>query len=535
MLTVTAPPERICTSCYQDSVVFDNVDVHGYVCYNCGTVIDDSVIADDVLEFNRDSRCPNGLVIDQIVGERGGMAITRPGSLLSRRHFSVAHHDSNVQRDRRITSAHRRVDEQVRIFIEALRIPHHLFNSIKGMTLAAVSEEITKQKKVDTTIAVCTYIVCRQNNQPIQLLDAADIVNMNVFKLGAHYKRISQQLNIHLEVQDPAILTEKVIGDLEAELSCLDQTAKMKLMQQTSRLIQMARKEWLDTGRKPISLVAAAVKIVVSGSDIDLNINDIAKRIGVGSLSIRDRFRELQNMIVKLSAPLPWAKEINKKTLPRYLPFILEYLESLRELTRIPVKALPEPKDEEKENPKSPSTPTEKELPLQLESHDKPEKVQQPSQPVLVSRKRKSRGSQQKSVDEILLNVNAAVPPSFIRSQLERQMRVQKIIRAKKRMHEESTNQIVDDEDVAIEKLLKAGLSEQTIQEGYYHVATPIPNRALLDSEELCEEDLSEMEYQRYTKSAEQVAIEMELRGMLGEDIDGEISAKRAKKKQRLN
>jgi transcription initiation factor TFIIIB Brf1 subunit/transcription initiation factor TFIIB len=541
--------DSICHSCKQDTVVFDNIDVHGLVCSNCGTVVDDSIIADDVLEFNRDSRCPNGLLIEQVVGERGGVSISRPGSIPSRpRHFSIVHHDTNVQRDRRIMSATRRLDEQVRIVINSLRLPNHLFNGIKGLALRAIGPEITKQKKVDTIVAVCTYIICRQSNHPIQLLDAADVINMNVFKLGSQYKKISQILNIKLEVQDPAILAEKVIADLEEELANLDHIAKMKLMQRTTRLVHVACKEWLDTGRKPISIVAAAVKIVVLCDDINLNINQMAKRIGVGSLSIRDRHRELQNLLLKLSSSLPWAKEITKKTLAQYLPFILEYVESLRKLHRVPMKDIGDVKEEETESDptSSPLPSTDKELPLRLvppseANIDDLEGVPSPTtssrenmKPLLVSRKRKTRGSQQKSVDMILGQITEIVPPSFVRSQLERQTRIRKIIRAKKRMQNEKDEEPIDEEDVSIEKLIKAGVSEQAIEDGYYHIAVQITNKDNLDNEELVEEDLQEGELEKYIKSVEQVNKEEILRSMLGDDVDGETTKRRAKKKQRL-
>lgn len=580
-----ASSSMTCAYCHHQSVAYDHIEVHGLVCSNCGTVVDDSLVADDVLEFNRDSRCPNGLLIDQIVGERGGVAISRPGSIPSRpRHFSVIHHDTNVQRDRRVTSASRRLEDQVEIVINSLKLPQHLFADVKGLTLKAVGSEITKQKKVDVTIAVCTYIACRRAHIPVQLLDVADVISMNVFKLGSQYKKISQRLNIKLEVQDPAILAEKVISEMNESLEKLDQIAKMKLMNRTIELVRVACKEWLDTGRKPISIVAAAVKIVVTCEDINLNINEMAKALGVGSLSIRDRHRELQNLLLKLASNLPWAKEITKKTLPQYLPFILEYLQSLRKLHRIPMKELPK---EEVESvvpiASSPLPPTDKELPIVME-HETiqdeelsssilssspnpfssspntilPSSTLLPSlslpssptsttssspsttkstkirQPVIINKKRKSRISQQKSVDMILGQITEIVPPSFVRSQLERQTRIKKITRAKKRISNEQDSEPIDQDDISIEKLLRAGASDQAIEDGYYHVAVQITNTEILDSEELFEEDLQEGELEKYTKSKEQIAREIQIRELLGDDIDGEISRRRAKKKQRL-
>ncbi|KAL0486459.1 transcription factor IIIB 90 kDa subunit [Acrasis kona] len=564
-----------CFVCGNSNVQYD-VDVRGYVCQNCGTVIDDSVISED-LEFNRDSRCPNGMIVDQMTGERGGLLLSRPGSSapIYPRHFSIIQ-DTNHQRDRRALAANRKLDENVRIMVHSLQLPSHLYTSIRGMTIQAVGpQDITKLKKVNTTIAVCTYIVCRQNNHPVQLMDVADFISMDVFKLGAQYKKVCSKINIKLDVQDPAILSEKVITVLESELKLTDPIEKMTLMKKVTRLIHVACREWLNTGRKPISMVAAAVKIVVSSRNINLNIEHMANKIGTGSLSIRDRHREMMNMIIKLASPLPWSKDINKRTLPRYLPFILEYIESLRELHRAPCQFQKEDlrlSDEDEDlllqMPSTPmsetstytpspmssqlySTPTDCALTASDEVVTTPtsqptnlpiQKTTEPHPgPIYVSRKRTTRGSQQKDVQMVMSVIKDVVPPSYVRSQLDRQSRQNKIQRAKRRILNmtacdvtvSDADVVLDEQDRAIEKLLLAGIDEHAIEDGYYHVPIEIQNKESLDKEYLDEQDMDDEELQQYTKTNAQV--ELELRAELGDDIDGEISRKRVLKKQRFN
>jgi predicted DNA-binding protein YlxM (UPF0122 family) len=152
-------------------------------------------------------------------------------------------------------------------------------------------------------IAVCSYIVCRVEKEPLTLLEASDSVSMSIYDFGARFKEVMQALSIVIESQEPAILTEDVLDRIWTLLK-LQESERKKIVEESARLVHEAEKKWLCTGRHPQPLVAAAIKLVVESHGESLSFKEIAQSIGKGQNTIRDRYKELRAMCIKMGKEL---------------------------------------------------------------------------------------------------------------------------------------------------------------------------------------------------------------------------------------
>jgi transcription factor IIIB subunit 2 len=64
-------------------------------------------------------------------------------------------------------------------------------------------------------VAVCLYMVCREDNSPHMLIDFSDAVQINVYVLGHAFLKFKQLTGLNLAVIDPSIYIHRFAARLE--------------------------------------------------------------------------------------------------------------------------------------------------------------------------------------------------------------------------------------------------------------------------------------------------------------------------------
>jgi transcription factor IIIB subunit 2 len=219
-----------------------------------------------------------------------------------------------------------------------LHLPRTYENQVKHLAL----ELFTKRGKWtcgilgQMLIASCVYIVCRQNNKPITLLDVADAIGCNVFKLGEYYRDVLNTLQITINEIDPALFIERALNKLmeyaHEDNNPIDRTA---IVNQAIRLVNIAKREWLTVGRKPTAIAAASLLIALQTSSLQkyASIETLASTLQTSVRTIRDRQKELNEILIAIGKQLPWGEQITINNLHLHLSSILKYLEFVHSKT----------------------------------------------------------------------------------------------------------------------------------------------------------------------------------------------------------
>ncbi|KAL9655940.1 hypothetical protein ABK040_007561 [Willaertia magna] len=414
----------------------------------------------------------------------------------------------------------------------------------------------TKEKWLDGIIAGSIYIICRREHLPITLLDLSEVLGTTIFELGKKYKEICSTLNIKVDQLDPEILCDKIVNNFTDRFK--DEEEKNNAILRTRRLVRVAIKEWLDTGRRPIGLVGAALKLSMESFKIKTSFEDLAEHLNIGKGSLRDRYNELKELMLNLSKNLPWSHEITNKSLIRHLPFLLDFVEQLRDIHRTKI----EPSTEEIQESNNtvvnmaPNNDNENnELPISIEDNSVVE-VTKPLIPVELTQSTlnnqglQTKGKQFKAISDINSKVSHALPPAFVKSHLNRERRKQKVEQAKIRIsnslhgikedqnnnNNTLINQRMDQEDLEIERLLLEGVAEQSIINGYQHSDKALTEESIKEinkqEDELTDKDLTERELKSFIRTRAEIQVLKQIRNDLGEDIDSEKSIAEAKKRK---
>ena len=377
-----------------------------------------------------------------------------------------------------------------------------LHKSYEEQMINKVTEVMNKKgkwktgRRAELIVVSCSIIVARSNSLPISLLDVADKLQINVFELGKIFSQVVQLLNCNLPDIDPALFLEKCISlfmkylysNLKIDIeeigthsnSCKEVTKQ--LCEISIRLINIAKDDWLVTGRRPTAITAASIvlsfllimkhsndyklsiyeeiKLLLQGDELSkTDIKYLSDLLNISPATTTLRVKELKNTLIRLGTKLlPWGSNLNLKNIIIHIPVILKHLELYSELSH-------------KEN---------------------------------ISEEVKVKN-----------NVHSDIkPPVFYKNELKKEKRKLKIESAKNRIRGLNIEQDLDEEDLDIEKLLLQGISEDLILESNFKdnkfsipSFTTKQKEIDLDNEELNENDISDAEIAQFIKSPAEIQL----------------------------
>ena len=105
-------------------------------------------------------------------------------------------------------------------------------------------------------MAACMYIVCRYDKTSHMLLDFADILQVNVFKLGAVYLKLVKKLCVRgMPIIDPSVYVLRFAN----KLGLGEKTHEVS--RSALRVVSRMKRDWLQVGRRPSGICGAALLI----------------------------------------------------------------------------------------------------------------------------------------------------------------------------------------------------------------------------------------------------------------------------------
>ncbi|CAE8588907.1 unnamed protein product, partial [Polarella glacialis] len=86
---------------------------------------------------------------------------------------------------------------------------------------------------------------------------------------------------------------------------------------------------WLSTGRMWSFLVSAAFLLAARAYHYSVDVEDVARMLGINASTIEVRIREIKTLLVSLLRFLPWGHMVSTKNVHVYLLFAVDFFEIL--------------------------------------------------------------------------------------------------------------------------------------------------------------------------------------------------------------
>ncbi|OAD80170.1 hypothetical protein PHYBLDRAFT_121728, partial [Phycomyces blakesleeanus NRRL 1555(-)] len=150
----------------------------------------------------------------------------------------------------------------------------------------AVVNRFTRGRKSDHVAAVCLYIVCRNEQSSQMLIDFSDLLQVNVFMLGATFLKLVRVLCLKLPLVDPSIY----ISRFAAALDFGEYT--QRVAQDAVRLVQRMDRDWIRTGRRPAGICGACLLIAARVNGFRRTTREMIYIVKVADVTIQKRLKE---------------------------------------------------------------------------------------------------------------------------------------------------------------------------------------------------------------------------------------------------
>ncbi|KAF4218125.1 hypothetical protein CNMCM8980_000219 [Aspergillus fumigatiaffinis] len=251
------------------------------VCSGCGTVISEANIVSEVT-----------------FGETSSGAAVVQGTFVGEDQTHVRSYGPGFQRGGAMES--REITEQngtryINQLSRALTIPESAMKAAGQVFKLAVGLNFIQGRRTKTVAAVCLYIACRrQDGNTVMLIDFADVLMVNVFKLGRTYKALLDELRLGGNVFlmnpiDPESLIYRFAKQLEFG------TATMQVASEAVRIVQRMNRDWMTTGRRPAGICGAALILAARMNNFRRTVREVVYVVKVTEITINQRLNEFSS------------------------------------------------------------------------------------------------------------------------------------------------------------------------------------------------------------------------------------------------
>lgn len=246
---------------------------------NCGTVASDSLIVNDVTF----GEAASGAALVQGTTIHAGERTTRQVNIGFRR--------GGITKEEAQANALRAGQDELKRLANALHISSVLETATHMYTLARMH---AFQRPIKENAAVALYVACRKTKgNTTMLIDLAEQIKMNVFDLGATYKKFVKAVNYDGELENiPTIEIEPVIMKYAQRLEFGDATRQVAA-DAASILARMDR-DWMVTGRQPMGLIGACLLLAARMNNFRRTLREVVFVVRAGEVTILKRLEEFR-------------------------------------------------------------------------------------------------------------------------------------------------------------------------------------------------------------------------------------------------
>jgi transcription factor IIIB subunit 2 len=248
---------------------------------SCGTVASDSVIVNEI-SFGE---AASGAPLVQGTTVHDGQRFARSTGIGFRRGGRTSEETNE--------NAMRAGKDELTRLANALQI---MSMYDKAYNLYQLARYYQFQRPIRENAAVCLYVACRQTKgNTTMLIDFAEQIKMNVFDLGATYKKFIKAINLPdtKSIDDvPIIEIEPLLLKFAKRLEFGD-SIKLVANDAASILARMDR-DWMVTGRQPMGLCGACLILAARMNNFRRSIREVVYVVKAADTTIIKRLNEFQ-------------------------------------------------------------------------------------------------------------------------------------------------------------------------------------------------------------------------------------------------
>lgn len=253
------------------------------VCVECGTVCEESTIVSSV-EFSEGAGGASS-VVGQFVSATctkpyGGSLSSSFGNRQNKRRYGFL----RSSRETTLATGRRKIAQVA----SSLRLGAYYVDGAHRLFGLAAQRNFTQGRKALHVACACLYVMCRREKSAHMLIDFSDVLQVNVYSLGSTFLKFRRLLNLELPIIDPSLYIHR----FAAKLDLGDKAAAVSTT--ALRVVQRMRRDWIETGRRPAGICAAALLIGARAHGFHRTQEDVVKALRVCGMTVSQRLADFQ-------------------------------------------------------------------------------------------------------------------------------------------------------------------------------------------------------------------------------------------------
>lgn len=177
-------------------------------------------------------------------------------------------------------------------YAQQLQVTDHLVTAGTQVFKLASAANFIQGRTIHSVAAVCLYAACRaQPPCKVMLIDLADLVQMNVFKLGRIFKKLNEVVPIGNDGLIP-VYPEDLIWRFATKMEFHQDTAKVA--EDAVRLVKRMSRDWMVMGRRPSGICGACLLMAARMHNYRRTVREIVYIVKVTNHTIQNRLSEFK-------------------------------------------------------------------------------------------------------------------------------------------------------------------------------------------------------------------------------------------------
>ncbi|CEG00123.1 Brf1-like TBP-binding [Ostreococcus tauri] len=277
---------RWCDGCAK-RVAAETNESNGFTCCTqCGKILHERVVFSGETTFTKNAQgasVPDGMFVPENGIAHGVIRASRGGRLYG---VQLDSHERTLYRGKLEI---KQVADRL-----AIRPREDVVDAAHRLYKLAVQRNFTRGRRVSQVAGACLYIICRQESRPYMLIDFADVLQTNVYVLGAVFLQLCRLLRLeqHPLMQkpiDPSLFIHRFADKLSLG-------RRMHTVANTAlRLVASMKRDWMQTGRRPNGICGAALWVAAHIHGFNPSKRDVVAVVHVGEATLKKRLSEFEN------------------------------------------------------------------------------------------------------------------------------------------------------------------------------------------------------------------------------------------------
>lgn len=247
-------------------------------CQTCGRIADDSNIVAEV-QFGETSSGAAMVQGSYIAADQAGVRSMGP---------SFRRVGGSEDREKSIREA----KSLMQGYAQQLNVSDSLVNAGTQVFKLASSANFIQGRTLASVAAVCLYAACRAEPPcKVMLIDLADLVQLNVFKLGRIFKKLNEVVPIGNDGLIP-VYPEDLIWRFATKMEFHQDTAKVA--EDAVRLVKRMSRDWMVMGRRPSGICGACLLMAARMHNFRRTVREVVYIVKVTNHTIQSRLQEFK-------------------------------------------------------------------------------------------------------------------------------------------------------------------------------------------------------------------------------------------------